>query len=324
MTDSRFTLTHRFLLAAIVLAVASLGACGGSSDSTSSDDSNGPVVDGGGAGDAGADNGGTDSGGAGNDGADDFVATGSSTDCFNEAMYRTGSTWTIKTESTGTSPLGGGPVTIQETETTTVNGPKTFKGHSAMEIEYGEPGSSEKSFDYSAVAGGKIIQYGYQNQDADTGNVTTAWFVPPLEIPTSMTPNQIYVLGPVALEMDLGDAAGGVVEPMENTTTARISYLGQETITVPAGTFVACKGHEVTENKSVTRVSTPAGDMSITNLTVVTSDTWTVASGPYRGLLVQSIGKVETSTSSPVSGGQGQSSESSFESKAIELSASFK
>ena len=320
MADTRFTLTHRFLLAAIVVAVASLTACGGSSDSTSPDDGNGPpVVDNGSTDNGSTDNGSTDNGGADNGAVDDSVLTGGSADCFNEAMYRTGSTWTIKTRTTASSTLY--PATTSEySEQATVKGATNFDGHAVTEIEYSAPGDDNKSWEYTAIADGKLITYGYKNLYAESGDVSTARFVPPMEFPLSMVPNETYKFGPVSLEMDLPPSSADMAEPIENITTSNIIYLGQETITVPAGTFVTCKGHEVTENKSVTNVNTPAGAMSITATTVTDSYSWTVAEGPYRGLLVQSIGDTAVTTSP----GAGGAIEHSFDSQATELSANFK
>ena len=142
--------------------------------------------------------------------------------------------------------------------TTQTLGSKLFNGQPATEsrITTATPGKpAEVQSSYASLTGQDYRQFGWRLSNGSEVFLEPAWVTPRVMQP-----------GQSATSTYTTRFANGSAPTATTTTTT--TYLGHETITVPAGTFETCKVRFVDQGGG-------------------TSHTWTVASGPYRGLDVR-------------------------------------
>jgi hypothetical protein len=178
--------------------------------------------------------------------------TGDSSACWNDAMSTPGSSWKVTYRERGLSSVDGIVVTTQTL------GSKLFNGQPATEsrITTATPGKpAEVQSSYASLTGQDYRQFGWRLSNGSEVFLEPAWVTPRVMQP-----------GQSATSTYTTRFANGSAPTATTTTTT--TYLGHETITVPAGTFETCKVRFVDQGGG-------------------TSHTWTVASGPYRGLDVR-------------------------------------
>ena len=178
--------------------------------------------------------------------------TGDSSACWNDAMSTPGSSWKVTYRERGLSSVDGIVVTTQTL------GSKLFNGQPATEsrITTATPGKpAEVQSSYASLTGQDYRQFGWRLSNGSEVFLEPAWVTPRVMQP-----------GQSATSTYTTRFANGSAPTATTTTTT--TYLGHETITVPAGTFETCKMRFVDQGGG-------------------TYHTWTVASGPYRGLDVR-------------------------------------
>ncbi|MBP8275866.1 MAG: hypothetical protein KAX55_03115 [Propionivibrio sp.] len=167
-------------------------------------------------------------------------------------MSTPGSSWKVTYRERGLSSVDGIVVTTQTL------GSKLFNGQPATEsrITTATPGKpAEVQSSYASLTGQDYRQFGWRLSNGSEVFLEPAWVTPRVMQP-----------GQSATSTYTTRFANGSAPTATTTTTT--TYLGHETITVPAGTFETCKVRFVDQGGG-------------------TSHTWTVASGPYRGLDVR-------------------------------------
>ena len=198
--------------------------------------------------------------------------TGSSKDCYNKNLIKQGVTYSTEYSSTVTT-LGTTTVYVVNHKP---NGTVNFKGTSAQEL-------LTDTVVLSGVAtglGGKIKSYMnvYEDESVYYGsNVTVTMpgfgdynvigtMTPPRRTPFTMAVNatdtQTYTF-----KQEASGLPFPIVLP-DQTQTDKLTFLGIEKVTVPAGTFSACKFKNETTTNGVSGVSY----------------TWQIADSNYRGL----------------------------------------
>ena len=178
--------------------------------------------------------------------------SGDSSACWNDSMSTPGSLWKVTYRERGLSNVDRIVVTTQTL------GSKTFNGQPATEsrITTATPGKpAEVQSSYASLTGQDYRQFGWRLSNGSEVFLEPAWVTPRVMQP-----------GQSATSTYTTRFANGSAPTATTTTTT--TYLGHETITVPAGTFETCKVRFVDQGGG-------------------TSHTWTVASGPYRGLDVR-------------------------------------
>ena len=178
--------------------------------------------------------------------------TGDSSACWNDAMSTPGSSWKVTYRERGLSSVDGIVVTTQTL------GSKLFNGQPATEsrITTAVPGKpAEVQLSYASLTGQDYRQLGWRLANGSEVFLEPAWITP-----RAMQPGQSST-STYSTRFANGSSPTA-------TTTTTTTYLGRETITVPIGTFETCKVRFVDQGGG-------------------TSHTWTVASGPYRGLDVR-------------------------------------
>ena len=167
-------------------------------------------------------------------------------------MSTPGSSWKVTYRERGLSSVDGIVVTTQTL------GSKLFNGQPATEsrITTATPGKpAEVQSSYASLTGQDYRQFGWRLSNGSEVFLEPAWVTPRVMQP-----------GQSATSTYTTRFANGSAPTATTTTTT--TYLGHETITVPAGTFETCKVRFVDQGGG-------------------TYHTWTVASGPYRGLDVR-------------------------------------
>ena len=178
--------------------------------------------------------------------------TGDSSACWNDAMSTPGSSWKVTYRERGLSSVDGIVVTTQAL------GSKLFNGQPSTEsrITTAVPGKpAEVQLSYASLTGQDYRQLGWRLANGSDVYIEPAWVTPRV-----MQPGQSST-STYSTRFANGSSPTA-------TTTTTTTYLGRETITVPIGTFETCKVRFVDQGGG-------------------TSHTWTVASGPYRGLDVR-------------------------------------
>lgn len=178
--------------------------------------------------------------------------TGDSSACWNDAMSTPGSSWKVTYRERGLSSVDGIVVTTQTL------GSKLFNGQPSTEsrITTAVPGKpTEVQLSYASLTGQDYRQLGWRLANGSDVYLEPAWITP-----RSMQPGQSST-STYSTRFANGSSP-------TSTTTTTTTYLGRETITVQAGTFETCKVRFVDQGGGA-------------------SHTWTVASGPYRGLDVR-------------------------------------
>lgn len=178
--------------------------------------------------------------------------TGDSSACWNDAMSTPGSSWKVTYRERGLSSVDGIVVTTQTL------GSKLFNVQPSTEsrITTAVPGKpAEVQLSYASLTGQDYRQLGWRLANGSDVYLEPAWITP-----RAMQPGQSST-STYSTRFANGSSPTA-------TTTTTTTYLGRETITVPIGTFETCKVRFVDQGGG-------------------TSHTWTVASGPYRGLDVR-------------------------------------
>ena len=178
--------------------------------------------------------------------------TGDSSACWNDAMSTPGSSWKVTYRERGLSSVDGIVVTTQTL------GSKLFNVQPSTEsrITTAVPGKPDDvQLSYASLTGQDYRQLGWRLANGSDVYIEPAWVTPRV-----MQPGQSST-STYSTRFANGSSPTA-------TTTTTTTYLGRETITVPIGTFETCKVRFVDQGGG-------------------TSHTWTVASGPYRGLDVR-------------------------------------
>jgi hypothetical protein len=187
----------------------------------------------------------------------DLSAGGTDNGCGSPADDNLPGTTVVLTDAyTG---LAGPGVNIT---TSVVVGTVTFQGHVATAVDNVQSDSFTRSGveynrtystrSYSAVTGaGEVTHYGWTSSESGTTpgglpstSTTTAVFSPVLvDDQYRMQPGQSIAFTQTSNETVLTSINGGPVQGQIDTYTYKqiITYLGRETVTVPAGTFETCK-----------------------------------------------------------------------------------
>ena len=142
--------------------------------------------------------------------------------------------------------------------TTQTLGSKTFNGQSTTEsrITTSVPAKADDvQLSYAQLSGQEYRQFGWRLANGSEVFLEPAWVTP-----RAMQPGQSST-STYAMRFANGAAPTA-------TTTTTTTYLGRDTIAVPAGTFETCKVRFVDQGGG-------------------TSYTWTIASGPLRGIDVR-------------------------------------
>ena len=206
-------------------------------------------------------------------------AIASLADCFAvQALLTTGNSWKIDYESTGSEGVSTYSNTVK------VNAAASFKGNNATEVQYdiailsgAASGSTMKIKSYGKVSDLTSYIYGtVTTLSTPFGGLPAATnsYSPAIQLPLNL-----------ALNMSYTQTYSTKVEPLtlpDPTVTQTITFLGAESITVPAGAFSACK----VKTESV--LTQPMVGASA----VISSGTafdWIVSSGPYQGFLAKSL-----------------------------------
>lgn len=247
-------------LLSVLMLSALLSACGsdgGSSGTSSSSAANSGSSSG--------------SGGGGTDTGSSTAAGGDSGDCFtNAALYTTGNNYQIDVQNLDSS----GAMVTTTSNRYTVNGSTTFKGNTATELQVDTSitagvgaGSTTQVKNYTRLDSSEAVTFGQISLVSAVGVSvsTTIHYAPALRKPYTLALNTprsytytVKFEGPAATP--------------DKTQTLKETFLGTETISVPAGSFKACKMSSETTMDGITTRAT----------------SWSVAEGPYRGLFLQS------------------------------------
>ncbi|NML26506.1 hypothetical protein [Zoogloea dura] len=212
------------------------------------------------------------SAGSGGTGTGTTTTAGSdSGDCFtNAALYTTGNNYQIDVQNLD----GSGSVATATSNRYTVNGSTTFKGNTATELQVDTTittgigaGSTTQVKNYTRLESSEAVTFGQISLVSTLGvSVSTTTSIDPAlrkpyTLPLNTPRSYTYT---VKFE-------GPAASP-DKTQTLKETFLGTETISVPAGSFKACKMSSETTMDGITTKST----------------SWSVAEGPYRGLFLQS------------------------------------
>lgn len=204
------------------------------------------------------------------------VATGSGSCAANPALYTVGNNYEVELAGTASSGAASGNVRYGIKSTVTQN--TTFKGQAAVETRLettyvetlaGLPaaGITATVFTYGAVQGSEVLNFGAKIKTAAEGFVVnnTISFSPATLNPLSWTAGQRFTDTVTVTTEFTGLPV--VVPATTAQQTLNVRFVGRESVTVPAGTFDACR-FETTENGET-----------------VTS--WSVATGRYAGLFLK-------------------------------------
>lgn len=190
-------------------------------------------------------------------------------DCFDTALLTTGTSWQIDYESSISEAA------LTYSITSTVNGPATFNGYSAIEVQEDqvmlsgpESGATTSTKYYGAVTDSSAFRYGavittFSPTYGSGSGINT--YSPPIQTPLKLPLNTPYT--------QTYNLLFGPSSVYDLTITDTTSFLGTESITVPAGTFSACK------IKADVKIAGESGTLTA----------WTAASGPYRGFLLKTM-----------------------------------
>lgn len=193
--------------------------------------------------------GGGGNGGSGGGSAVGIAPTGAASDCFNPALARVGTTyrwdWRIIGAATGTSSFNA---TVART--TTFEGTAGLAETDATVTQSVQAGgstftSTSTTLDYAQVSGTTLTQYGQVTTvTAPQASSTRSVWSPP----RADTRAALALGASVTVAWAATDTITPASAPPQTTAfTNHITYRGQESVTVPAGTYVACR-FEILEN----------------------------------------------------------------------------
>lgn len=199
---------------------------------------------------------------------------GNYADCLSTELLKTGNTYQI--DLTATAPNGS----LSTTNKYTVNGQVAFKGNTATELVIdttvtassisvlGVVGTTTRVKNYTALTGSTYSTYGQTIAATVSGFTVDAVtsFTPPLQTPTNLTSGQVYTVSSTMKIETVGIPFP--IPAQEFSYSYKFTYVGKESLTVPAGTFQACK---------VQTTSTSNGTTSNTTQ-------WLVAEGRLKGM----------------------------------------
>ncbi|MFZ6818399.1 DUF4214 domain-containing protein [Undibacterium sp. Ji22W] len=210
--------------------------------------------------------------------------TGNSRDCFNANLYKAGTVFRTEMNST----IASTGATESFVVTYTVNGNTTFKGITTQELVADTisltgiaAGTISQLKSYVVITNDEFLTYGSVlnvKVNTTTNYVVTNSMTPPERTPFSLPVNQAYQQTFTTKQ----EIAGNPMNFPDQTTTESLTFLGIESVTVPAGTFNTCKmKHIDTANNMNT-----------------TSYSWHIAEGQWRGMVakVEAIDSITVAT----------------------------
>ena len=180
------------------------------------------------------------------DGGEVIAGSGSALECFNPDFFAPGTMSISTTRVTGGA--GTGETTILDTQRT-VMGTTTFIGENLTEIDLridiavGDITIPSTSTEYAELdpSTPRFLEYGIRTETAAQGvtTVATTTFDPPISFRFDLDPGDSYTQNYDSItETDFGFGQPTTATTQKEDTW---TYLGQESVTVPAGTFNACK-----------------------------------------------------------------------------------
>jgi hypothetical protein len=190
-------------------------------------------------------------------------------DCYNPALYAVGDTFNTSLRTD-----------IREYK---VTGPVNFKGNSVLALIgtetskwAGSPDSVWTHTDYIGVANNEYVTYGGISEEnipnSNQRKLTLNYSLPAERVPFSLAINENFTQSFTEYQEDaLTNAPIG-----QTQSRSGIAFLGIEEITVPAGSFSACKIKYSAPNYYKDQPDN-------------TSYVWYVASGNYRGMVAKSL-----------------------------------
>jgi hypothetical protein len=186
---------------------------------------------------------------------------------------------TYEIELAGTAASGAGSTgNIRYGVNYTVTQNTSFKGNAAVETRAvttyidsfaGLPtvGTAISVLNYSQIQGAELLNYGSSSQISAAGQTINSItsFAPAVRTFLNWTAGQTLTQTYTSTTESTGLPVA--VPPTVTTSTSSTRFLGIENITVPAGTFAACRFENTTNG--------------------VVSTSWSAATGRYSGLLLR-------------------------------------
>ena len=234
--------------------------------------------------------GGNDDGGADNP----PVAATNLSACFNPSMYTVGSSWSVTSAVTSTSPAATSgaarTTTVYDSQDTVyVLAPPARWAMEAGTVRWAPTNATDDTSSvlgtYKRVANGLVrtsLSAQFQHFSANDA-IRYQVYEPALSEPVALGPNETYrsptSQSTSAMLSIVFNANGIPVVPnpprsgegsQQVNTTTQLTYVGRESVTVPAGQFETC--HVITGEAGVGQQA------------------WRVADGPYKGLTVKTQG----------------------------------
>jgi hypothetical protein len=197
------------------------------------------VVAGCGGGGGGGDDDDDGNGGGGGGGS----ATGAASDCFNPVLAQVGTTYLWDARIVGAA-TGTTAFDARVTQTTTFEGTPGLSETEATVTQSVQSGANtfdcmSTVLDYAQVSGTTLTQYGQITTVTSPQASTTrsVWSPPRADTRAALAAGASVDVAWTTT--DTSPPATGT--PQTTARTNRITYRGQESVTVPAGTFVACR-----------------------------------------------------------------------------------
>ncbi len=174
----------------------------------------------------------------------------------NPALTTKGNTWSVTQSTT----VAGGE-TVTDTNEVTTGETVTFNGHPALESRASKMINGQLSVakNYSAYANGNAEVYGFVAEF--NGLSMTSTYTPPISLPTAPQLDKPYTLS-----WTVHQTAPGMPTIPDLSFNKTVTFKGIESLTVPAGTFQACK-----------------------SIDSIGGTSWTVAQGKYKNLPLKNI-----------------------------------
>lgn len=213
----------QWLRAAIAMAITAMVGCGG-----------------GGGGDVGGSGGGSSGGGGIGGGGN---PTGAASDCFNPALATVGTTYRWDARIVGAA-TGTTTFDARVTRTTTFDGTAGLVETEAGITQSVQSGgstftSTSTLLDYALVSGTTLTQYGQVISVTSPQPSTTRSVWQPARADTRAA---LAIGASVNVAWTTNDTSPPGVGAVQTTArNNRITYRGQESVAVPAGTFTACR-----------------------------------------------------------------------------------
>lgn len=169
------------------------------------------------------------------------------TACLNPALDQIGT----RVEQVIRSTDGQSGADLTTTSDSVVMRTTTFKGNNANETESTvqarsqsnpEVNSDSTTYSYTRLDGTTLKIFGVVTEAEAQGFTitTTISNEPPAEERFDLSPGQSYTQSYTTTQEN-GSVGGFQIPPTETQFTVKTTYVGQESVTVPAGTFNACK-----------------------------------------------------------------------------------